>query len=123
MSYKRKKKTKTEWLTDELLEQIKSKDTLLMKAKKNRINERTGNVLDYKFWRTIKQVIPGRTQNKEIILKDSMTNHIIPKLQTADFINNLFVKVGLNLAKDCQRPWNPVGIPQHTTYNIGKVTW
>ena len=144
------KKVKEEWLTNELLEQIKFKDTLLIRAKKsnkvedwerarqirnqtktwvkrakadyivNKLNQSKGE--PKKFWKTIKQVIPDRTINKEIILKDHATNLIIPKSQTADFINKFFVNVGPNLAKNCKSPWNPVGIPQHTTYNIEKTT-
>ena len=102
-------KLKEEWLTNELLEHIKFKDTLLDKA--NISNNQEDWERARRTRNQIKQVIPeNKSPNTKIILKDSISGQTIYKNNTADYINNCFVSVG------------PTGTPLLINLSIEKTT-
>ena len=116
------KNYRPDWITNELLEQIKDRDYFYRKAKKSGdkdawniakylrnvtnvnirrakrefvLNELETNAHDCKkFWKTIRGVIPSDKQQirQDILLKDN--GRKLGKGEVADFINNYFINVG-----------------------------
>ena len=122
------KKYKEPWITQELLELIKDKDSLLKKAKRTKCPEdltiakryrndclskirkakadfvsselETNNMSDSKkFWKNIKNVLPiGVKANKKIRLSNTNTNVEIPECDTACHINDFFCQYWANFS-------------------------
>ena len=66
-----------------------------------------------KFWKTIQEVIPAKQSkgNKPMIkLIDKSSGNPVPEINTASFINDFFVNIGPNLAKNCNSQWSFDGI-------------
>ena len=132
------KQVKQPWITPRLLELILDKDKAMKKAKKSKRNDlwneakRLRNACtnrlrkakaqyikeqleihsndQKKFWKHIQEVIPNSNKNTKIInLKDTNTGDPIELNDTADYINNFFINIGPNLAKNCHQPWQFTG--------------
>ena len=116
------KNYRPEWITNELLEQIKDRDYFYNKAKRSGdedawniakylrnvtnvnirkakrefvLNELENNASDCKkFWKTIRGVIPSDKQQarQDILLKDN--GEKVEKEEVAGFINDYFINVG-----------------------------
>ena len=65
-----------------------------------------------KFWNNIQNVIPSSktSKNGNFKLIDQDTNVDIDEKETATYINDFFVNIGPNLAKNCNLPWKFEGI-------------
>ena len=130
------KKEKEPWISNQLIELIKDKDSALKRAKKkkdpqlwaeakrlrNRCTKRLREArADYikenlddnmgnqkKFWKNIQNVIPSSKKKKIGILNltDENTGQDVDEKDTAQFINDFFVNIGPNLAKKCNQPWS-----------------
>ena len=117
------KNYRPDWMTKELIEQIKDRDYFYRKAKLNKdddswniakhlrnltnanirqakrdfiLNELREHDKDAKkFWKVIRKVVPTgkKTSSQDIFLKDDL-NVKIAKENTAHFINNYFINVG-----------------------------
>ena len=139
------KQEKEPWLSNQLIELIKDKDLALRIAKKNKdpalwneakrlrnnctkrlrdaraeyikenLDNNTGN--QNKFWKNIQNVIPSTKSKKKgnIKLIDQDSNLDISEENTASYINDFFVNIGPNLAKNCNQPWNFDGTPCDAT--------
>ena len=125
------KNYRPEWMSDELIEQIKDRDYFYRKAKKEG-GEDAWNIAKYlrnttnsnirqakrdfilgelennegnakKFWEVIRQVIPSgkSSHNKDIMLKVKGVN--LEKGQVADHINEFFINVGKVASKSCRK--------------------
>ena len=132
------KQIKQPWITPRLIELIKDKDKAMKNAKKhkenpnlwiqakrlrnsctNRLRKARADFIkeqlvthsndQKKFWNHIQEVLPAKGNNKKIIsLLDNDNNNV--KLEdTADFINQFFINIGPNLAKDCHLEWEYKG--------------
>ena len=116
------KNYRPDWMTDELIEQIKDRDYFYRKAKATG-DEDAWNIAKYlrnvtnshirsskrefilnelkkneddakKFWKIIKKVIPSKhTSSQDILLKDNEGTKL-DKCQVADYINDFFIDVG-----------------------------
>ena len=113
-----------EWITAELVEQIKDRDYFYQKAKKYG-NKDSWNIARHlrnvtnanirqakrefvideldncksdckKFWRTIRTVIPSNKEKSkgDILLKDKVTNEKVNKAEVARYIKEFFINVG-----------------------------
>ena len=116
------KNYRPEWMTDELIEQIKDRDYFYKKAK-SKGNQDDWNIARHlrnttntnirgakkdfiltqlrnnssdakKFWKTIHEVIPSGkgAVSRDILLKDGNTN--VDRADVAHFINDFFINVG-----------------------------
>ena len=136
LKHYRVKQEKEPWITPPLLELIKDKDNALRKAKrkndenlwkeakrlrndctkrlrnaraeyiKENLENNQGN--SKKFWKNIQDIIPNK-KNKcsaTFDLHDHVTDTSIDVKDTADFINDFFVNIGHNLARDNTEVWN-----------------
>ena len=128
------KKYKEPWISQELLELIKDKDTLLKKAKRTKLpgdwetakryrndcltrirrakaDFITSELDDHKndskkFWMNIKEVLPIKNKsNKKILLTNLDTQEAVEDADTADYVNTFFAKIGPKLAADFNTPW------------------
>ena len=116
------KNYRPDWMTNELIEQIKDRDYFFAKAKRTQ-NDDSWNIAKYlrnvtntnirqskrefildelhqhaqnpkKFWKTIHKVVPSDKSNKssDILLKDK--GQKLDRESIADFINEYFINVG-----------------------------
>ena len=116
------KNYRPDWMTDELIEQIKDRDYFYRKAKASRseddwniakhlrnvtnsnirsskrefvLNELNENKNDAKkFWKVIKKVIPTKQSSSQDILLKGEDGQKIDKQLVADYINEFFINVG-----------------------------
>ena len=129
------KNYRPEWMTNELIEQLKDRDYFYSKAKKEK-SEDSWNIAKYlrnatnsnirqakrdfileklnhnknepkKFWKTIRKVMPTKksTNNSDILLKNGP--HKLEREKVAEFVNEYFIKVGKSTS------------PTSTTNNAG----
>ena len=133
------KKYKEPWITNELLELIKDKDSALRKAKKSKTkrdwnhakrlrneclskvrkakcdfvkNELNNNMNDSrKFWRNLHDVWPNKKSNStKITLIDQTTKNEIAQEDTATYINKYFTGIGPTLSHNLHESWEYEGI-------------
>ena len=123
------------WITNELLGRILDKNKLLKKARKsgkdedwiiaktsrNLVNKELSNAKKEflleeqqnfskdpkKIWQSISRIIPSKKENvREILLKDE-NDKDIDNNETANYINNFFTNIGVNLANKMDKTdWN-----------------
>ena len=127
------------WITPRLLELILDKDRALKNAKKiknvelwkeakrlrnvctNRLRKAKADYVREQleihsnhqnfFLKNIQEVLPNKSKGtKPIILKDQMQHTEVDYNETADYINNFFINIGPNLAKDCNQNWQYKGV-------------
>ena len=68
-----------------------------------------------KFWRNLKEAIPGKKlSDNKISLIDSDTNIEIQEPNVADYINDFFANIGPNLARNLNEPWSYNGVMSNT---------
>ena len=131
------KNYRPEWMTTELLEQIKDRDYFYVKAKntgneddwriakhlRNVTNanirqarkefvqaELQSNSTDYKkFWKTIRSVLPDEKGNTRQDINLTHDGVKLPKKQVADHINHYFVNIGKVHNANPQTPSQPTG--------------
>ena len=130
--------TNEPWITNAIIEQIKDKDRALRRAKRtddpddwtrarrlrndclqkvrNSKSAFIQNELNAhfdepkKFWDTISTVLPANSKgNSTIKLKDLSNNQCIDENATAEFINDFFSNIGVNLASKLTTPWSYKG--------------
>ena len=134
------KQEKEPWVTNELIELIKDKDLILRRARKRKdhqlwteakrirnqcisrirkakadfIKENLNNNIgdQKKFWKNIQDVLPSKKNNGKISIKltDKDSGQPILENNTASFINDFFVNIGPNLAKNCNTEWKFRGL-------------
>ena len=132
----RVKQEKEPWITPPLLELIKDKDNALKKAKRkkdehlwkeakrlrNDCTKRLRNArADYikenldnnkgnskKFWKNIQNILPNKKNKSSTTfdLHDYENDNPIDSKDTANFINDFFVNIGPNLAKNNREAWS-----------------
>ena len=135
------KQDKEPWISNQLIELIKDKDSALKRAKskkdpllwaeakrlRNTCTKRLRDArADYikenlennmgdqkKNWKNIQNVIPSARKKNvgNSNLTDQETGNDIDENNTAQFINDFFVNIGPNLAKKCDQPWRFDGNP------------
>ena len=139
------------WFSDELMETIKDKDTLMQRAlltkdeidvriarqARNRANclvrEAKASYIreqfdtyqhsPKKFWQNVKNVLPDSNVNNLVKLSDD-DGLSIPDDKTAFFINNYFVNVGKKLVQKLKNPaskYDPVNRHQYNGYKFRPV--
>ena len=69
------------------------------------------------FWENINSLLPKKSKNTYINLLDRRENKIIKCADTADFINQFFTNIGLQLAKKFTRKWQAPNHGVQTTMN------
>ena len=126
---------KEAWITCELLEMIKEKDSALARAKrtksendfqrarqlrnevirrlrtaradyiKNNLQESRGDTK--KFWKNISDILPARksSQRNSIRLTNQTSNDTIPEHECADYINSFFTSIGPELSRTFNTTW------------------
>ena len=129
------KQKKEPWITNELIELIKDKDVMLKRARKRKdqqlwnearivrnhcirrlrdakaefIKENLENNMSdqKKFWKNIQDVLPSNKKNGNATIKlvDKTSGQQINEKDTASYINDFFVNIGPNLAKNCNTDW------------------
>ena len=128
------KKYKEPWISQELLELIKDKDSLLKKAKQSKLpadweiakryrndclssirrakadfvtSELENNKNDTKkFWKNIKDILPLNSKSKKkITLINPEVGEDINDPDTASYINEFFANIGQKLSANFKTPW------------------
>ena len=130
------KNLKDPWISNEILENIHDKDTLLRQAKRtqkendwklarqarNRLNMDIKNVkADFiqenlerhlgdskKFWKDVQIILPkkGKSNSRNFIIKNDQNEPIYDPKNAANHINNYFVNVGPKLAQRFASYWD-----------------
>ena len=94
---------------------------------KDNLENNMGN--QKKFWKNIQDILPSKKRNGNQTLKliDKTTCQQINEDNTASYINDFFVNIGPNLAKNCNSDWEFKGRDcgnqiQDIVTNIDEIT-